>query len=168
MKMRAFFLAIAVFSFWVYLQIAPGHAQTTPPIGLTGLVSSVEEGPMEGVLVSAKKAGSTMTITVVSNEEGRYRFPSAKLAPGQYALRVRAVGFDLERPSTIEVGSGKTALADLKLRKASDPAAQLSNAEWFASYRAPSNKRLLSGTARTVTRWSVSCGHAPTLRLQRR
>ena len=88
---------------------------------------------MEGVLVSAKKAGSTMTITVVSDEQGRYRFPSSKLPPGQYALRIRAVGYDLESPSMIEVGTGNTAIADLKLRKAADPAAQLSNAEWFAS-----------------------------------
>ena len=42
---------------------------------LTGQVTSTEEGPMEGVLVSAKKAGSTITITVVSDEQGRYSFP---------------------------------------------------------------------------------------------
>ena len=34
---------------------------------LSGKVSSAEEGLMEGVLVSAKKEGSTVTTTVVSN-----------------------------------------------------------------------------------------------------
>ena len=34
------------------------HAQTTGPEALTGQVTSKEEGPMEGVLVSAKKTGS--------------------------------------------------------------------------------------------------------------
>ena len=51
---------------------------------------------MEGVLVSAKKAGSTITITVVSDKDGRYSFPASKLEPGQYALRIRAVGYDLD------------------------------------------------------------------------
>ena len=37
---------------------------------LSGQVSSAEEGPMEGVLVSAKKDGSTITTTVVTNEKG--------------------------------------------------------------------------------------------------
>jgi hypothetical protein len=41
---------------------------------------------MEGVLVSARRAASTMTVTVVSDAQGRYRFPSARLQPGAYAL----------------------------------------------------------------------------------
>jgi hypothetical protein len=62
------------------------HAQTPNSIRLTGHVSSMEEGRMEGVLVSAKKAGSTITTTVVSDEQDRYRFQSAKLEPGKYSL----------------------------------------------------------------------------------
>ncbi len=65
----------------------PGLGQ----VALTGHVSSVEEGRMEGVLVGAKKAGSTITITVVSDADGEYRFPSSKIGPGEYALRIRAV-----------------------------------------------------------------------------
>ena len=42
---------------------------------------------MEGVLVSAKREGSTVTATVVSDAKGRYSFPSSKLAPGRYSLR---------------------------------------------------------------------------------
>ncbi|HMH17845.1 MAG TPA: carboxypeptidase regulatory-like domain-containing protein, partial [Burkholderiales bacterium] len=100
---------------------------------LTGTVSSAEEGAMEGVLVSAKKAGSTVTITVVSDKDGRYGFPAAKLEPGSYALRIRAVGYDLEGPGAAEVTAQKTATLDLKLHKAKDLAAQLSNGEWMAS-----------------------------------
>jgi streptogramin lyase len=101
---------------------------------LTGIVSSAEEGAMEGVLVRAKKAGSTITITVVSDAKGRYAFPSAKLEPGRYSLRIRAVGYELAGPDSVEVAAGKTAAADLKLKKASDLAAQLSNGEWLASF----------------------------------
>src|SRR5438445_784254 len=100
---------------------------------LAGKVSSAEEGAMEGVLVSAKKAGSTITITVVSDKEGRYGFPAAKLEPGRYAIRIRAVGYDLEALSAVEVAAGKTAALDLKLKKTVDLAAQLSNGEWMAS-----------------------------------
>ena len=102
-------------------------------VALSGHVGSVEEGRMEGVLVGAKRAGSTITVTVVSDAQGQYRFPSSKLPSGEYALRIRAVGYDLEGPGTVEVGAGKTTIADLKLRKAADVAAQLSNAEWLAS-----------------------------------
>src|SRR5262245_20619858 len=100
---------------------------------LTGRVSSAEEGAMEGVLVSAKRAGSTVTITVVSDQQGRYSFPAAKLAAGRYALRIRAVGYELDGPDTVELAGGRPATLDLRLRKTADLAAQLSNAEWMAS-----------------------------------
>ena len=110
------------------------HAQTPPPAGLSGQVTSAEEGPMEGVLVSAKKDGSTITTTVVSDVQGRYRFPAAKLQPGHYSLRIRAVGYDLDSQAAVDVAAGRTATADLKLIKARDLASQLSNTEWLQSF----------------------------------
>ena len=112
--------------------LPPARAQT--PAALTGQVTSGEEGPMEGVLVSAKKAGSTVTITVVSDAQGNYSFPAAKLEPGQYSLRIRAVGYDLDRPASVDLAAQQPAKYDLKLRKTEDLAAQLSNAEWLASF----------------------------------
>jgi virginiamycin B lyase len=104
------------------------------PVSLTGRVTSVEEGSMEGVLVSAKKIDSTITITVVTDQEGQYRFPSAKLQSGRYALRIRAVGYDLASPGEVEVSKDATATADLQLTKTHDVGAQLSNAEWLTSF----------------------------------
>src|SRR5262249_51713700 len=60
---------------------------------LTGLVSSSEEGAMEGVLVSAKKEGSTITTTVVTDGQGRYSFPAARLEAGKYTISIRAIGY---------------------------------------------------------------------------
>ena len=57
-------------------------AQAQAPIALTGQVTSAEEGAMEGVLVNAKKNGANITVTVVSEKDGRYSFPAAKLEPG--------------------------------------------------------------------------------------
>ena len=108
------------------------HAQAAD--ALTGLVTSSDEGPMEGVLVSATRAGSMLTTTVVSDGQGRYRFPRARLEPGQYALRIRAIGYDLESAATASVVAQKPTTADLKLRKAHDVASQLTNAEWLASF----------------------------------
>jgi virginiamycin B lyase len=108
-------------------------AETPSPVALTGVVTSAEEGRMEGVLVSARKTGSPITITVVSDANGRYKFPAAKISPGSYALRIRAVGYDLEGPNAVEAMAGKTVTTDLSLRRTSDLAAQLSNAEWLAS-----------------------------------
>jgi virginiamycin B lyase len=109
-------------------------ADTRSAAALTGVVTSADEGAMEGVLVSAKKAGSTITVTVVSDEHGRYSFPAARLEPGQYALRIKAVGYDIDSPRDVQVASGAAAVADLKLIKTRDLAAQLSNAEWLASF----------------------------------
>jgi streptogramin lyase len=111
--------------------IAPGSRE---PFALVGEVSSAEEGPMEGVLVSAKKTGSPVTITVVTDRDGRYRFPRTRLGPGPYALRIRAVGYELESAVTADVAAGKNTTADLKLQKTRDLASQLSNAEWLASF----------------------------------
>ncbi|HXI28141.1 MAG TPA: amidohydrolase family protein, partial [Vicinamibacterales bacterium] len=93
-----------------------------------------DEGPLEGVLVSARRAGSTITTTVVSDQSGRYRFPRARLEPGKYEVRIRATGYDLDAPAAPTIAAAKTTTADLKLRKAKDVAAQISNAEWLASF----------------------------------
>ena len=74
---------------------------------LTGEVTSAAEGPMEGVLVSARKTNSTITLTVVTDAQGQYRFPTSKLSPGQYALRIRAVGYDIDSPSNVRSRRGK-------------------------------------------------------------
>ena len=88
---------------------------------------------MEGVLVSAQKDGSTVTITVVTDGQGRYRFPRTKLEPGRYSLRIRAVGYELDAPGAATVVPHTGATADLTLRKTRDLASQLTNAEWIAS-----------------------------------
>jgi streptogramin lyase len=85
------------------------------------------------VLVSAKKAGSAVTITVVSNEQGRYAFPTDRLDPGNYTISIRAIGYRLDGPKTAEVAAGAAATADLKLSKIKNLTAQLSSGEWLVS-----------------------------------
>src|SRR5204862_1165329 len=107
---------LAALSLFVISVGDPAIAQSA----LSGQVTSAEEGAMEGVLVSARRAGATITITVASDAQGRYRFPAAKLQPGQYALRIRATGYDLDGPPLVDIAADRPAIADLKLRKTED------------------------------------------------
>src|SRR5262249_44129685 len=132
MRMQLGLATVAALAFSV-LQSMPVRAQAPAqaPAALTGTVTSAEEGAMEGVLVSAKKG--TVTTTVVTDKDGRFSFPANRLAPGQYTLRIRAIGYDLDNGSAIDIAAQKTTTHDLKLRKTEDLAAQMSNAEWMAS-----------------------------------
>jgi virginiamycin B lyase len=98
---------------------------------LTGTVSSEREGKMEGVIVSAKREGSTISVSVVSDEAGQYQFPADRLPPGHYALTIRAAGYELVHPAQVDI-AGAT-VADLHLQPVREPADQLTNAEWLAS-----------------------------------
>ena len=110
------------------------YADSRGSAALTGQVTSAEEGAMEGVLVSAKKTGSTITTTVFTDDKGRYQFPAARLAPGHYAIRIHATGYDLEGPDALDIPANDPVTLDLKLRKTKDLAAQLTNAEWLVSF----------------------------------
>src|SRR4051794_36639188 len=107
----------------------PALVQAAP---LSGQVSSAEEANMEGVVVSAKKEGSTVTVSVVSDDKGHFSFPADRLEAGKYNISIRAAGYTLTGPKSGDVGpSGAT--ADLKLGKARNIAPQLSNGEWLLS-----------------------------------
>jgi virginiamycin B lyase len=110
----------------------PASSQSS--VSLSGIVSSDAEGPMEGVVVSAKRIGGTVTVSVVSDQKGRYAFPADRLADGQYEIRIRAIGYDAADPNmTAGVKKGKGARADIGLNKTQDLASQLSSAEWLMS-----------------------------------
>jgi virginiamycin B lyase len=131
MRTKSAGIALVVASACLIPGSAVLHAQNQA--ALTGIVSSAEEGPMEGVLVSAKAAGSIVTVTVVTDKDGRYSFPPDRLVPGHYAIRTRATGYDLEGPTSTDVAVEQTATADLKLHKTKNLPSQLTNAEWLAS-----------------------------------
>ena len=130
LKSRIAFAATAALLITTALT-APAAAQSAP--ALAGQVSSAEEGAMEGVVISAKKDGASITISVVSDDKGRYSFPAARLEPGHYTLQARAAGYDLDGANAVDVASGKEAKADIKLTKTKNLAAQLTNAEWVMS-----------------------------------
>src|SRR4051794_6449838 len=101
MRMHRYVLSITT-GLAIAFACSPVWAQG--PAALSGKVSAPGEAAMEGVLVSAKKAGGTITVTVVSDENGSYSFPAAKLSPGQYAISIRPVGYYPHGPQEGEIG----------------------------------------------------------------
>ena len=100
---------------------------------LTGKVTSAAEGAMEGVVVTAHKDGSVVSVSVTTNAQGVYSFPEDRLEPGHYSIAARAVGYDLNANPSTEVVGEKTTNVDLKLDKTKNLAHQLTNAEWMMS-----------------------------------
>ena len=121
---------------------------------LTGQVSSLEEGTMEGVLVSAQQEGSALRTTVVTDARGHYAFPSGRLTPGLYKITIRAVGYELDGDAITAVMAGEVARADLKLKKTGNLAAQLTNADWMASLPEAPQRRIIASctTCHTLQR----------------
>ena len=112
---------IAGFAFVVAISIhaslaAPAN-DIRPKAALTGRVTSDAGLPMEGVLVRAKGAGSTVSVTVATQRDGKYLFPAARLAPGSYTLEIRATGYELSNPLSVKVEAGKATRTDIKLTK---------------------------------------------------
>src|SRR2546422_1766359 len=121
--------AVTAAYFALFTAVAWAQAAAT----LTGQVSSAEEGAMEGVVVSAKKGGSTISTSVVTDAPGRVAFPAARLEPGHYTMKARAAGYELDGAKAAEVAAGSEAKADIKLKGVKNLSAHLTNAEWMSS-----------------------------------
>ena len=102
---------------------------------LAGQVTSAKEGRMEGVLVTAKRTGSTISTTVVSGADGTYGFPHGRLQPGRHEITIRASGYVMPA-ATLDVPATGAARLNLELRPANvlELALQMTDPEWLASY----------------------------------
>jgi len=101
---------------------------------------------MEGVVVSAKRDGSTISISVVTDAEGRFAFPAARLEPGHYALKARAAGYEIDAARAADVAAGGVASADIRLRS-EESSAHLTNGEWMSSMPGTTSRSGSSSTA---------------------
>ncbi|MFZ2068667.1 MAG: carboxypeptidase regulatory-like domain-containing protein, partial [Xanthobacteraceae bacterium] len=132
MRMIAILLGfVAGLAAFLLPSYAPISAQGAA--ALSGKVSSAREGLMEGVVVSAKRDGSTITVSVISDAKGRFSFPAARLEPGHYALGIRAAGYDLDGPRDATVAAGRDTDIAVTLKPTRKLADQLTNAEWLIS-----------------------------------
>src|SRR4051794_3557045 len=82
---------------------------------LTGAISSASGQKLEGVTVSAKQEGSTITTSVYPDESGTYYSPP--LPAGKYQVWAQALGFETAR-GAVELTATKH--QDLKLAAITD------------------------------------------------
>src|SRR5881409_35959 len=83
---------------------------------LTGAISSRAGQKLEGVTVSAKMEGSTITTSVYTDETGGYYFPP--LPAGKYRLWAQALGFETAK---ISVDLNAARHQDFLLEQITDP-----------------------------------------------
>ena len=111
---------------------------------LTGQVSSEAEGNMEGVLVTLRPSGGNHTVTVVSDAQGRYSFPRTHIPAGQYAVSIRALGYDLASADLVTVSGNwassraptrrETTTLDVRLQPTADLPSQLTSLDWVSLF----------------------------------
>ena len=132
MRTRRFPLtAAAIVVTTMLFRPVPVALQAQDSVALRGLVSSQEEGHMEGVVVTARRGGANFDVSVVTNAQGRYSFPRTHVEPGSYHMTTRAVGYDLRNPGPVEVTAEAPASVDLQLRVTTDLPSQLTSVEWL-------------------------------------
>ncbi|EED34550.1 conserved hypothetical protein [Luminiphilus syltensis NOR5-1B] len=105
---------------------------------LSGSVINADADPLEGVVVSATEPDSGMTVSVSTDSDGQFVFPTDRLSEGAYELSIRAAGFEWAQPENRRVaipaeGSSLT----ITVRPVTDPevlASQLTSLEWLNSF----------------------------------
>src|SRR5713226_6623368 len=83
---------------------------------LTGSITSASSQKLEGVLVSAKREGSTITTSVYTDQNGEYFFPA--MADGKYQVWAQTLGFQTAKGA---VDLSATKHQDFKLAAITDP-----------------------------------------------
>ncbi|HEX4642094.1 MAG TPA: carboxypeptidase regulatory-like domain-containing protein, partial [Candidatus Acidoferrales bacterium] len=143
-KFAALVIVSAVAALLLFLRAQRTFSQSAPSPasgGFSGLVTTSDGKPLEGVGVSARTDGDRFTTTVFTDDYGRYRFPPLKA--WKYRVLAQAVGFET---SKTEVNSAEAAVkdSDFALGRLGDFSKQLSGTEWAASLpeESPEDRRL--------------------------
>ena len=124
---------------------------------LTGKVTSAAEGAMEGVVVTAHKDGSVVSVSVTTNAQGVYSFPEDRLEPGHYIDRQPRRRIRSRRQAGADVVGEKTTNVDLKLDKTKNLADQLTNAEWMMSIPGTEDQKAALLNCTSCHTWNASC-----------
>ena len=113
-----------------------------PESSLSGVVTSEKGEPLEGILVRAKQDGVNKARVVVTDAQGKYRFP--KLESGKYRVEIaRADGMEEPSRDGIEIRSNQESHQDFKIGPAKDIEAHLSSADWLRNLPGTPEQRSL-------------------------
>jgi streptogramin lyase len=83
---------------------------------LSGAITAAAGGKLDGVVVSAKQVGSTITTSVYTDEDGNYYFPP--MAEGKYNIWAQTLGYE-RSDAQVDLSSNKR--QDLSLKTITDP-----------------------------------------------
>ncbi len=130
LRLRNCALVFAVAAIWLFVDRPASSQIPGASPGLAGIVRSSARQPLEGVAVSAKAEGSTMTTSVWTNAKGEYAFPP--LPAGRYRLWAQAVGFTLTRAEQA-LTAGTPVLQHFTLPPYAEVWRQFDDIDWFNS-----------------------------------
>ena len=109
--------------------VFPVGAQTGG-VSLSGVTRTGDGAALEGVAVSARAMGSTLTTTVYTDAQGEYFFP--ELDGGEYSIWAQATGYGTAR-AELALDPAHPAREDFSLHTVEDFSLQLSGSEWLAA-----------------------------------
>jgi streptogramin lyase len=138
-----------------------GAAQT-PKSSLTGTVNAAAGTALEGVMISARAAGSNITTSVVTDGRGEYVFPP--LDSGRYDVWAQATGYQTTRAS-FAIESGRQLHHTFTLNTIGDITPQLSASEWFSAMPEDTKEQR---RMKAIFRTNCTACHGPTHALQNR
>ncbi len=102
-------------------------ADNSPGPNLWGTVRSADGKSLGGASVSARASGSTITVSVYTDEHGDFYFP--RLDAGAYVVWAQGVGFETTRAQvTVDHGTHRM----FRLNRLVDYSEQLRGSDWFA------------------------------------
>ena len=130
-RFRLFSLGLMALSLAV-LRLTPvaSAGKSTVPTLLLGNIHGVNGQAMEGVAVSARPVGGTVTTSVYTDEQGNYYFPV--LSQGKYRVWTQAVGFEAGR-AEVNLSTTRETHQDFTMKDLEDYTRQLTSPEWLAS-----------------------------------
>ncbi len=99
-----------LFSLTVSLLAIPTFAAT-----ITGTVKGPDGKPFMAAFVIAENTQNKMTVSVLSDAQGRYHI--ANLSAATYSVRTRAIGYQSDTRTGVELAGDKKASLDFALQK---------------------------------------------------
>src|SRR5215467_7074307 len=107
-RLQKGFLFSAMTVILICLLLAPSVLAQTPPNGgqITGVVKDPAQALVPGSQVTLTNQQTAVSSTVLTDDQGAYRFPS--VAPGTYIVRAEARGFQASLSPALKVDAGQT------------------------------------------------------------
>src|SRR5262252_1440857 len=82
---------------------------------ITGTVTGPDGKPFRGAFVQARNLTTKITVSVLSDNAGKYRVEN--LPAGEYRLQMRAIGFKADTKSGITLTADQNVTQDLALQQ---------------------------------------------------